>query len=539
MSNKPIKQWFNVLTLVLFVPFLLPSFAGAAGRMTEAALKGDAKAMDKMLRRDSAEVNAVALIKGQQTVCPGESILTPLQAASCAGHAAIVEKLLDAKAAPDLKTSQGKTALFLAVGNGKDPVARILLERGADANLTDVDGNTPLIVALKRGNLSLAEFLLKNGASPHSRNRNGETALLLAPDANIAKMLLDAGADPMQKDNRGEPVILIGARSGDATMAALFRDLQANLRKEVDQEMAGGDQAVEKGSFDEASSRYAAAIGKSAGLGESAMRDARVRILKKVNSLPDQPALSEKAREHLVRSSYILKNSQNLEQAEKEVAAALNADPWWLDGYYNIGVLQAQLNRFDFAEENLSIYVAAAPPGTKTQGAQDKIYEIRMAREEADKISGITGNWMDAGGRTYNVSVNGNNLRITSNAGLAFSLTIDKNALKGSVEGGSSPGPHGCTFPGQIHPVNGKLDLDANGMSLEYMWSSYDTKFHYVNMFGSPVPGNCLTCSKKCDAVNIIATNSVSLRLSRSGIGPAGGNAMGERTTVNRPARGR
>src|SRR3989304_2357985 len=98
--------------------------------------------------------------------------------------------------------------------------------------------------------------------------------------------------------------------------------------------------------------------------------DARVRVLKTVNGLPNPPALSEKAREHLVRSSYILKNSQNLDQAEKEVASALNTDPWWLEGYYNIGILQAKLNRFVISEENLAIYIAAAPPapGPKPAG---------------------------------------------------------------------------------------------------------------------------------------------------------------------------
>ena len=539
MKNNLIVKLPNVFSLILLLPFLLASFANDAEHMTEAALKGDAKALDKMLRRDSPEVNASALIKKLGILCPGETFLTPLQAASCAGQAAMVEKLLDAKAIPDLPTSKGKTPLFLAVNNGKDDVARLLVERGAKADISDADGNSPLIVALKQGNLSMAEFLLKKGASPQNRNREGETALMLAPNAKMAKMLLDAGADPMQKNSRGEAAMLIGARSGDANMAALFQDLQSNLRKVVDQELASGDQAAETGRFDEASSRYSAAIKKAAGLGGPAIMDVRVRILKKVNSLPDPPALSEQAREHLVRSSYILKNSQNLEQAEKEVAAALDTDPWWLDGYYNIGILQAKLNRFVIAEENLSIYIGAAPADAKTQGAQDKIYEIRMAKEEAEKINGVTGTWVDGGGQTYNVAIDGSKLRISSSAGLAFSLTIDNNILKGSIEGGASSGPNGCTLPGQIHPVNGKLDPDANGMSIEYLWSSYDTKFHYVNMFGAPVTNKCLTCGTKCDAVNIIATNTVNLRLVRSGNGQTVGNQMGEIIQRNRAARGR
>jgi tetratricopeptide (TPR) repeat protein len=517
VRSKGIVRLSGVLFLILFVLFLLPSFASSPGRMTEAALKGDVKALDKLLGRDPSEIDAGAAVKRSQELCPGEIILTPLQAAACVGHVAIVGMLLEAKAASDLPTSEGKTPLLLAVIHGKDDVARLLMERGANADRADADGNTPLLVALKRGNMALAEFLLRKGASPKNRNRGGETALMLAPNAKMARMLLDAGADPMQRNSRGEPAMLIGARSGDADMAAVFRDLQVNARKAIDQEMAAGDLAVEKGRFDEASPRYSAAISNAAGLGGPATMDVRVRIVKKVGGLPEQPALSETAREHLVRSSYILKNNQNLDQAEKEFAAALTADPWWLEGYYNIGILQAKLNRFDLAEENLAIYTAAAPPGPKTQGVQDKIYEIRMAREEADKIRGVTGNWVDGAGQPYRVSIDGNTLRISSRSGLAFSLTLDSSVITGSVEGGTSAGPHGCTFPGQIHPVNGKLDPDARGMSLAYLWSSYDTKFHYVNMFGAPVTGNCLTCSAKCDAVNIIATSTVNLRLVRSG----------------------
>src|SRR3989304_4447139 len=155
--------------------------------------------------------------------------------------------------------------------------------------------------------------------------------------------------------------------------------------------------------------------------------DARVRVLKTVNGLPNPPALSEKAREHLVRSSYILKNSQNPDQGEKEVASALNTDPWWLEGYYNIGILQAKLNRFVISEENLAIYIAAAPPGPQPPAAPDKIYEIRLAREEAAKLSGVTGQWKDGSGASYSVAIDGGHLRIVSASGVAVSPTLNKN----------------------------------------------------------------------------------------------------------------
>jgi hypothetical protein len=520
--------------IVILVPLLLASCAGAPQRMTGAALQGDAAALDGLLRPGDAGINASSPVDPSQTACPGESALTPLQAASCAGHAAIVKKLLESKADPNLATRTGKTPLFFATKYRRDDVVRLLVQGGARPDTVDGAGNTMLMVASKRGNHSLAEFLLKHGASVQARNQDGETALMVASDAGMAKMLLDAGADPMQRNNRGETAMQIGAGSADAGKAGLFRELQGKSRREVDEELAAGDLAAEKGLFDEAGSRYSAAIAKAGGLGGAAVMDVRVRLLKTVNGLPDPPALSEKAREHLVRSSYILKNSQNLDQAEREVAAALYADPWWLDGYYNIGILQAKLNKFAIAEENLAIYIAAAPPGPKPQAAQDKIYELRLAREEADKIRGVTGQWSDGSGATYSVAIDGSNLKIHSPGGLTFSLTLNNNVIKGSVEGGSKSGPHGCTFPGQIHPVEGKLDPDANGISLGYLWSKYDTKFHYVNMFGAPVAGNCLTCETRCDAVNIIATNTVSLRLTRSGGGSTGGSPARERPTVRR-----
>ncbi len=526
MREKTRIELSDILVIVFLAPFLLVSCASNPQRMTAAALDGDAAALDGCLRPGSPDINTSVPVGKSQKSCPGATSLTPLQAASCAGHAAIVKKLLDNKADPNLATSTGKTPLAFALNNGKEDVVRLLVQGGAKPDTADAGGNTALLIAAKRGNLPLAEFLLKNGASAHARNRDGETALMLASDARMAKLLLDAGSDPMQKNNRGESAMQIGARSGDAGTAGLFRELQGKLRGEVDEELAAGDLAAEKGLFDEASARYSAAISKAGGLGGAAVMDARVRVLKTVNGLPNPPALSEKAREHLVRSSYILKNSQNLDQAEKEVASALNADPWWLEGYYNIGILQAKLNRFVISEENLAIYIAAAPPGPKPQAAQDKIYEIRLAREEADKISGVTGQWKDGSGASYSVAIDGGNLRIVSASGLTFSLTLSNNVINGSVEGGSRSGPHGCTFPGQLHPVNGKLDPDANGMSIDYLWSRYDTKFHYVNMFGAPVTGNCLTCEEKCDAVNIIATSNVNLRLVRSG-GSAGGSGSG------------
>lgn len=516
MSNKSRIELPNLLIIVFLVPLLFASCASAPGRMTGAALQGDAAALDGLLRPGAADINASSPVGMPQAACPGEAALTPLQAASCAGHAAIVKKLLDYKADPNLATRTGKTPLFLALTNGRDDVVRILLQGGAKPDTVDAGGNTALMVASMRGNKSLVEFLLKNGALPQIKNRGGETALMMASDVQIAQMLISAGSDPLQKNNDGESARHIAERKGNADTARFFRELEEKSRQAIDKELAGGDKAAEGNKFDEALSFYAAAVSKAAEVGGRTERDVRVKVIKSVNDWAIPPGLSAKAREHLVRSSYILKNSQDFNQAEKEIAEALRADPWWLEGYYNLGLMQAKSNQFEVAERNLSLFIAAAPAGPKPQAAQDKIYEIRMAKEEAGKIRGVQGIWVDSSGLGYNVAIDGNKLRIVSNNGLVFTLALNNNVLKGSVEGKANPGPHKCILPGQIHPVNGKLDPDAKGISLEYLWSSYDTRFHCVNMFGAPSANCCLMCDEVCDAVNIVATNTISLRLARS-----------------------
>ncbi len=519
MTNKICFKPVRIMPLLSIIPFLLTSCASSPQRMTGAALQGDVVMLDEILRSESAHINTAVPVGNAQATCPGTRFLTPLQAASCAGQAAAVKKLLENRADPNLVTGAGKAPLALALNNGREHVIRLLVEGGAKPDATDAQGNTALMVASKRGDRSLAVFLLSKGASPHHRNAKGENALMMASDAGMAQMLIENGARPSQKNNSGESARQVAERAGNNTTAAFFKELEEKNFQDVEKQLISADTAARDGRYNEALPLYSSAVSRAADIDDNTEKEIRVRVVQSVNAWANPPGLSEKAREHLVRSSYLLKNNHDYSQAGQEIAKALSADPWWLEGYYNLGLMQAKTNEFAAAERNLSIFIAAAPAGTKSQTAQNKIYELRIAREEADKIRGVQGAWVDEAGAAYTVTINGANLRIVSSTGQVFSLTLTNNILKGSVEASAKPGPNRCTLPGQIHPVNGTLDADANGMSLEFLWSSYDTRFHYVNMFGAPVLGNCLTCDVVCDAVNIVATNTIRHRLVRSGTG--------------------
>ena len=197
------------------------------------------------------------------------------------------------------------------------------------------------------------------------------------------------------------------------------------------------------------------------------------------------------------------------------MTAALRIAPWWVEGYFNIGQLQAEQKKFDQAERNLRLFIVAAPGDPRAQAAQDKIFEIRMAKEEEEKIGGMQGRWVDGVGGSYTVTISGDKIQIHSDVGLAFTLftlTLRNGVLEGSVEGKPYAGEHRCTNPGQMHPVNGKLAPDARGIAIEFLWSNYKANFHCVNMAGVP-SSCCLLCDEVCDSMTISSTSRMSLQL--------------------------
>lgn len=557
---------------------LLTACASVPEQMTQAALAGDAATLNGLLKPGTM-VDTPVTVKTASPNCPGQRVLTPLQAAACAGQVAAIQKLLGGKANINLTTRSGLTPLMLAIVHGRDHAARLLITSGAALEAIDPAGNTPLLLALTAGNKSLVEFLLKNGASPKAQNHAGNTALLLANDVALSRMLTALGADPLAINNERESGLHLAAQHGNAPAAKFFleRGVDVGLRnrqgataldlarakdmaaanqntrtvlaarrrglpngagnpspaldparaqgreevatviaawidRTVRDEIAMADRAAQEGNSDKALAMYTAALGKSADAGSASENALRVKIVHYAASLPQAPGLTEKAREHLVRSAYLLKKGQDISQVENEILAALRLAPWWVEGYYNLGQLLSEQGKFDAAERNLALFIEAAPADARAQSAQDKIYEVRMAREEDGKIRSMQGRWIDDAGRGYSTTIAADKILIRSDSGLVFTLTQRNGVLDGSVEGGSYPAAHSCTIPAQMHPVTGRLAPDARRITLEYLWSRYKTNFHCVNMAG--VPSNCcLLCDEVCDSVTVNGTVRTTLQL--------------------------
>src|SRR4029453_10308558 len=86
------------------------------------------------------------------------------------GQAEAVEALLDGGANINGHNTGIGSAVYLAAAGRRDALLSRLLERGADPNLTPEWGLTPLMVAAQQGNLSAVSALLAHRADPARRN---------------------------------------------------------------------------------------------------------------------------------------------------------------------------------------------------------------------------------------------------------------------------------------------------------------------------------------------------------------------------------
>ena len=104
----------------------------------------------------------------------------------------------------DAKSSDGDTALLLAIARSDHDWTGLLLQKGADPNLPGKGGETPLIAASRVGFYEAVGWLLQEKARVDAANRMGETALIVAVQQRqlpIVRLLLQAGANPDKADS--------------------------------------------------------------------------------------------------------------------------------------------------------------------------------------------------------------------------------------------------------------------------------------------------------------------------------------------------
>jgi ankyrin repeat protein len=159
---------------------------------------------------------------------------SPLVSASAEGHVSIVRILLeygiDIDAADMYLNSH--TALQSACLNGHLEVARLLIQNGAKVNYCYSGSDTPLLLACIGQHEETVQMLLANDADINVADLMGCTPLSTAIRqgySGIARLLIESGADIHGTCYAGRSALWRAAYFNNATIAQLLIDMRANV----------------------------------------------------------------------------------------------------------------------------------------------------------------------------------------------------------------------------------------------------------------------------------------------------------------------
>lgn len=216
-ERKTHFRWYTVSVIrrVVLSPELLserrPETANSMNELNSGPDLGDYSetpiaTADGPKRRDGKESDLIPAVPCSQ-LTEKSRIDAELFAGIWNNDVAQIRCLLSKGANPNEQDGLGNTALYFAVDNGRDAIAKILLDHGADPNgISTLSRITPLMVAASRGDTTATRLLLAKRANLNFQNKYGVTALMGAAAEcreKIVELLLRNGADTTLKNDEG------------------------------------------------------------------------------------------------------------------------------------------------------------------------------------------------------------------------------------------------------------------------------------------------------------------------------------------------
>jgi uncharacterized protein len=113
------------------------------------------------IRNDFLEIRDLLIASGADIEMANLNGRTPLMSAAKYGRIDSLKLLLSKNVNPNLKDSQGNTALHLAILHGFAAIALELIHQGVDIHARNYESKTPLLVALDTGLLEVRSTLEK------------------------------------------------------------------------------------------------------------------------------------------------------------------------------------------------------------------------------------------------------------------------------------------------------------------------------------------------------------------------------------------
>ncbi|MDD2337173.1 MAG: hypothetical protein PHD01_11410 [Geobacteraceae bacterium] len=103
-------------------------------------------------------------------------------------------------------------------------------------------------------------------------------------------------------------------------------------------------------------------------------------------------AVSDEARRHMDRGQAAIEMANtpaDLDDAVTEFQKAIELAPVWPDPYYNLGMVQNKMERYDDALKNLKSYLQLAPNAKDAQEVKQLINKIEYKKDKESKIKRV------------------------------------------------------------------------------------------------------------------------------------------------------
>ncbi len=167
-----------------------------------------------------------------------------------------VARLLASGVDPDVRQSDGATALHWAVHREDAETVTLLIEAGADVDAVNRLGASALFLAAQGGNATMLRRLLESGADPNLALPLGETLVMTAARSGTVqgvRDLIQAGADiNLSERSRGQTALMWAAAQGHhkVVQALIEADVNIAARSTVRPRLMYTD-ATNGGAFDQ------------------------------------------------------------------------------------------------------------------------------------------------------------------------------------------------------------------------------------------------------------------------------------------------
>lgn len=183
--NRRTKSILKKSALIIALVLL----AGSLARHRDARTSLPPDSLARAIETRNAQLLELSFDEKLDVNLPGSDGRTPLLIATAQQDGAMVQRLLDAGAKPDLADPRGTTPLLLAIVQQDSAIAQRLLDRKADVNIADQHGMTPLLKATAQHDAAMAQRLLDSGASVDVADRAGTTAVMIAATYDNGELL--------------------------------------------------------------------------------------------------------------------------------------------------------------------------------------------------------------------------------------------------------------------------------------------------------------------------------------------------------------